>query len=291
MPFLSILTVIKPPAEGLEITLASVEREFGTSEDIEFIIKEWTADAGGTPALLTEHALMPAESPAGGLMRRYLRSPDTGVFDGMNQALAAAAGDWILYLNAGDWLAGGFATAFREATKTNPEATFLYFDGVTVDARDGREFLREAPDTIRLEDFLHRAPVLHPCLLVRQSVLCRLGLDSSIDLAADFDLMVRLVAGGYRGKRSPRIGAFILSGGLSEQRCVRARRQASRSLLRHAPTLAFRIKVIAAFVRFLILHSLIVYVIRPLPFLRRRARARSGGQPAGSYGKGKKLKC
>ncbi|MCC5841393.1 MAG: hypothetical protein JJT96_14850 [Opitutales bacterium] len=279
MPLLSILTVIKPPAEGMATTLASVEREFGEAGDAEFIVKEWIPDGDdrGEPALAA------VEAGAGRLMRRCLRAPDGGVFHGMNQALAAATGDWIVFLNAGDWFADGAAAAFREATTRHPGADYLYFDGVTVDARDGREFLRQAPDTVRLNDFLHRVPILHPCLFVRRTVLVRLGLDPAIDLAADFDLMVRLVAGGYPGRRIPRIGAFIVSGGLSEQRRVRAFRQANRSLRRNAPTLAFRLRLLAAFLRFLLIHTLIVYVIRPLPFLRRRARARTGGQPAGTY--------
>lgn len=46
---LSILTVIKEPATGLEETLHSVDREFGTHPDVEHILKLHGQEPTSTP--------------------------------------------------------------------------------------------------------------------------------------------------------------------------------------------------------------------------------------------------
>lgn len=275
---LSIISVIKIPAEGFEETRASVVREFGSNPNVEYIVKEWSPNPG-----VREFAGSPNQES--GLQFRRLEGVDRGVFDGMNQALEAARGEWILFLNAGDWFAPGMAPALCGAMQKNPDADYLFFDGVTVDAQDRREFLRKAPGQIRLHDFRQRAPVLHPCLVVKRECLGA-GFDLNLDLAADFDLMVRLVADRRRGKHIPRVGAFILSGGLSERHRLRARCQATRSLLRYSPTATFSLGIFCNYIRFICTHVLITKLIRPVPLLRRYARSCSGGNPAGTFSGG-----
>lgn len=273
---LSIITVIKSPAEGFEKTYESVLREFGDYDDVEYLIKEWDAveEWSETPS---------ADSAAQRLSIRKVRGKDSAVFDAMNQCIPAARGQWILFLNAGDWLAKGLGAQLHEAIQSATECDYIYCDGVTVDAEDGREFLRQAPEALQLSHFLHHAPVLHPCLIVKRSYLEQHLFDLNYDLAADYALMVELVASGQKGRHLPVVAAFILSGGLSEQRRVRGKRQALRSLLHNAPSLKFKVLSSAAYLRFLCRHLLIVYGIRSFGPLRRWAKSRSGGQPSGTY--------
>jgi hypothetical protein len=266
---------MKSPAPGFDKTYASVLREFGDCDDVEYLIKEWDAAAEWIESA-------PAEAMHR-LSIRKVHGKDSGVFDAMNQSIPVARGQWILFLNAGDWLAEGFGSKCLEFLKAHAACDFIYCDGVTVDVDDGREFLRRSPEKVQLNDFLHHAPILHPCLIVKQSHLAQRLFDLGYDLAADFDLMVELVAQGLKGQRLPAVGAFILSGGLSEQRRVRGKRQALRSLLHNAPSLKFKLLSYAAYLRFLCRHLLIVYGVRSFGPLRRWAKSRSGGQPSGTY--------
>ena len=288
---LSIASVIKPPAPGFERTHASVFREFGRAQDVEFLIKEYSpsqiksrskSDPRQSKSLAHFHSDNDFDID-GKLEVRVLRSPDSGVFDGMNQAIDAARGEWMLFLNAGDWLARGIGDALRAALGNHEKTDFLYFDGVTVDADDGREFLRKAPDVLTLRDFFNRAPVLHPCLCVRRSLLEAFKFNTTFDLAADFDLMVRLVEANKKGVHIAHVGAFVLSGGLSEKFRIQARRQAKQSLLCHGHGWRNDVAVRYAFFRFLVRHFLIVGLIQRIPALQKRAHARSGGMPAGTY--------
>ena len=273
---LSIITVIKSPVEGFDKTYASVLQEFGNQDGVEYLIKEWDPTE--------EWSETPSNDPdAQRLNIRKIRGQDRGVFDGMNQSIAAATGEWILFLNAGDWLAKGFGALLHEAIQAATESDYIYCDGVTVDATDGREFLRKAPEALQLAHFLHHAPVLHPCLIVRRSYLEQHLFDLNYDLAADYALMVELVASGVKARYFPVVAAFILSGGLSERARIRGKRQALASLLRNAPGLGFKISSCLAFCRFMCRHILIVYGVRSFSPLRRWAKSRTGGQPAGTF--------
>ena len=273
---LSIVSVIKDPSIGFDKTYASVLEEFSQSDEVEYLIKEWDSKTAWNDAI--EHTHMEGQM----VVRKYI-SQDRGVFDGMNQAIEQARGRWVMLLNAGDWLADGYGAKCLQFLKENDAADYAYSDGVTVDVSDGREFLRRAPDCLQLSDFLNQAPILHPCLLIKNEVLAGSPFCLDCDLAADFDMMVELVARREKGRHLPTIGAFILSGGLSEQRRIRAKRQALVSMLRNSPSLKFRFRACGAFVRFLISHILIIYLVRPIGPLRRWAKSQTGGAPAGTY--------
>lgn len=259
---LSIITAIKKPVEGLDRTKTSVRREFGTCDQVEHLIKEYSA---GSDKLAEEETFESEQ-----LRQKHIRSLDNGVFDGMLQGLAHATGEWIVFLNAGDCFREGFASFFWQALESCPaDCGYLYFDGVTIDCKDGREFPRKAPQRLRLRDFYDHVPVLHPALVLRRTIMEKYGYDKDMQLAADFDLMVRLVAAGVPAKHVEFVGASMVSGGLSERRRIRARIEATRSLLRHSPTALEKMQVCIRFGRFLLLHFLITGVVHRLPWLRR----------------------
>lgn len=264
-PLLTIASVIKPPAHGFDKTVASVQREFAGATDLEFLIKV----KGEARDFVFESDLD----------ARVICSPDSGVFDGMNQALAAATGEWVLFLNAGDWLEPGFADAFRAAVAAHPQAEFLCFDGHTVDAEDGRAFVRAVPQSLSFGSFLKKTPVLHPCLVVRTSVHRELPYETDLHLAADFSLMVRLVCGAWRGVVVGAFGACMISGGISNQSRLLSKWQATRALIRHGGATPFkRVRALLSYVRFLALYVAIYGFVRRIPPLRRgliRLRARA----------------
>lgn len=268
-PLLTIASVIKPPAQGFDKTVASVQREFAEAEDLEFLIKVKSpppqqSGSGSLSGSGLGHCNDFLEDYA-----RIMESPDAGVFDGMNQALAAAKGEWILFLNAGDWLEPGFANAFRAAVAAHPQADYLTFHGCTVDACDGRSFQRLVPEQLRFSDFLKKTPVLHPCFIVRTPVLRQYGMETHFTMAADFSLMVRMVADNRPGVAVDHFAASMISGGISNRNRLKARWQATQALIRHGGSAPFkRSRALFSYLRYLLMHILIYHGIRRIPWLR-----------------------
>jgi glycosyltransferase involved in cell wall biosynthesis len=94
-PFISIITVSLNAEATIEDTLASVslqQRDF----DIEHIC----VDGGSTDR--TPHVIDAWALGAGHIRRIY--EPDHGIFDAMNKGLRAAKGEYVLFLNADDFL-------------------------------------------------------------------------------------------------------------------------------------------------------------------------------------------
>lgn len=90
MPLITIVTVCYNDREGLAKTAASVEGQ--TFRDLEHLVVDG-ASTDGTADLLDDLARP---------WRRIISEPDKGLYDAMNKAVAAASGDYIQFLNAGD---------------------------------------------------------------------------------------------------------------------------------------------------------------------------------------------
>lgn len=97
---LSIITVNKNNAEGLRKTLDSVALQ--TYRDIEHII----VDGGSTDASVDvireyESANSLNSNP---LIIKWISEPDKGVYNAMNKGIKIAHGEYLLFLNSGDFL-------------------------------------------------------------------------------------------------------------------------------------------------------------------------------------------
>jgi glycosyltransferase involved in cell wall biosynthesis len=92
-PKLSIITINLNNADGLRKTIESVVSQ--TFTDFEFII----IDGGSTDGSVD-------------IIKQYdnnitywISEPDTGIYNAMNKGILKATGEYLLFLNSGDWLA------------------------------------------------------------------------------------------------------------------------------------------------------------------------------------------
>lgn len=147
-------------------TLASAKAQ--TFRDFEHLI----IDGASTDATV---ALASAEPGV-----RVISEPDRGLYDAMNKGLHLARGRYILFLNAGDALAGpDTLQRYADAIAAAPEAPgIVYGQTRLVDAE--RNYIGErhllAPDNLNARSFLDGMVVCHQAMLVRR------------DLAPDYDL-------------------------------------------------------------------------------------------------------
>src|SRR3954454_18317001 len=90
---LSVITVVLNDAAGFERTARSVIAQRG-------VRLEWVVvDGGSTDGTIT--IIKSVE----GRITRWISEPDRGVYDAMNKGIAAASGDYLLFMNAGDCFA------------------------------------------------------------------------------------------------------------------------------------------------------------------------------------------
>lgn len=148
------------------------------------------ADGGSTDATRTLAARYPAV--------RVVSNSDSGIYDGMNRAIAAARGGLLLLLNSDDCLEPGAVARMVALLERNPDAAFASANIVTGPDRATAASRRNTAP-LSADGILFGVPAINARLfrvswLKRaQSFRCDAG------LGADRDLLLRLHALGARG--------------------------------------------------------------------------------------------
>lgn len=91
-PIISVVTVVKNDLHGLRVTLASVLMQ--SDKEFEWLIIDGFSD-DGTSQLC--HEISKKE------LGKVISVPPNGIYDAMNQGLVNAAGEYVIFLNAGDF--------------------------------------------------------------------------------------------------------------------------------------------------------------------------------------------
>lgn len=117
----SILIVCLNPGDKLKNTLESVKKQ--TYKNYEIIIKDGLSTDGSI-----EYAKETAQAfPA----LRIIEKQDTGIYDAMNQAVSAAIGKYIYFLNCGDILYNEYVLErVHDLINANPSGTGIYYGNI-----------------------------------------------------------------------------------------------------------------------------------------------------------------
>jgi glycosyltransferase involved in cell wall biosynthesis len=180
---ISIVTVSFNAAASIGDTLASVARQ--TNVEFEHVV----VDGGSRDATMAvvrrhEHDRLFAKSER-----------DAGIYDAMNKGVARATGDYVLFLNADDYLARPDALALAAAKLTETPVDCLLADTRFVGS-DGRTPQHRLYSARRFAPWWLRVGMQppHPSMLMRRTLIRDLGgFDTSYRIAGDFDLIARAV--------------------------------------------------------------------------------------------------
>ncbi|WP_455666787.1 glycosyltransferase family 2 protein [Phocaeicola sp.] len=170
-PLISVVTVVYNAVATIEQTILSVVNQ--TYPYIEYII----IDGGSTDGTVD-------------IIRKYVdriaywvSEPDNGIYDAMNKGGLKATGDFIQFLNAGDWLENKYVIEqiFKDWFK---RADVIYGDMII--RRSGGVYYAKAQD---LSHFENDFPLFHPSTLIAKPVFINHLFDVSYKISADFKLL------------------------------------------------------------------------------------------------------
>jgi glycosyltransferase involved in cell wall biosynthesis len=182
----------------------------------------------------------------------WISERDRNLYDGMNKGVAAATGEWVLFMNSGDEFASStvISEMFRD---DHGDADVVYGDYIRVYSDRGiRRVVRaESPDVLPL-----RMNCSHQSLFMRHELLLNRPFTLKY-LAADYDSIVSAYVGGRRFKHVKCVVSMASVGGRSDryrltmlvQRIAILRRHGLLSLriLLHYVWLMGRVLVAASF--------------------------------------------
>ncbi len=171
--------------ESFKHALDCVQAQFGTN--LEHVIQDGASSDGTVEFINREIAGLTNVS--------VLSEPDTGLYDAMNRASSRAQGTYLLFLNSDDSIASTDALQKASLALAKTSADFAF--GMTLAASENGE---QSLKGCNLRATLQRMPFCHNSLLIRRDIFANLGgHNTSLKVAADYDMVLRLIASGHSG--------------------------------------------------------------------------------------------
>ena len=172
-------------------------------------------------------------------LAHWVSEPDEGVYEAMNKGIRAARGEYVHFLDSGDWLADRCVLE-RVFGPAEPAVDLLYGNILRPTPEGGVREVR-FPDELTMACFAIRQGICHQAIFYKRELFAVLGTyDESLRIMADWDFTLRAVVAGRSFRHLPFPVAFYDAGGLSAQDPERLAREKKIVLRRHLPAAVLR---------------------------------------------------
>jgi len=201
-PLLSVITVVYNNVRDIERTILSVLTQ--TYPNIEYIVVDG-ASTDGTLRIINRYR---------NIITKIFSEKDEGIYDAMNKGLAAATGDYVIFMNSGDEFFDNYTV--EKVFASSPNADIYY--GETEMINDEGESLgrrrHAAPEQLDWNSFKYGMSVSHQAIYMRTSLVA--PYDRRYKLSADIDWIIRAVARAGKIVNVRQYVAKYLVGGMSK---------------------------------------------------------------------------
>lgn len=193
----SIITITFQAEAVLQRTLDSVLTQ--TYPHIEHLIVDG-ASKDDTLAMAQNYRQL-SETQHNGHTVVVQSEPDKGIYDAMNKGLAKATGDYVVFLNAGDWLPSA-DTLEKIAEKATDRPAVLYGDTAIYDGEGHYLYPRRLrpPKDLSWRSFRHGMLVCHQAFYARLDIAKDILYDTQYKYSGDVDWCIRVMKAAAQQK-------------------------------------------------------------------------------------------
>lgn len=207
MKLFSVITVCRNTEDVIGDTIRSVLAQ--DCSDFEYLIKD-----GGS----TDHTLEIAEAyrpgfEKRGISYRIISRSDTGVYDGMNQAVEESRGQWLIFMNAADRFADSTVLTQVKNSGLLERSDIVYGDEIVFDPPFYKYKRARALEKIRFEmTFRHQSVFTNRTLLEENPY------SLSYNICSDYRFYLLMFVKGKRFSYLPIPICIFVTGGISSDR-------------------------------------------------------------------------
>ncbi|MEX0350485.1 MAG: glycosyltransferase family 2 protein [Paracoccaceae bacterium] len=212
-PLISVITVTRNLIEdgrrdSIRSALDCVQAQ--TCRDIEHVV--WDGESTDGTQDLLEGLVAQIQGQPDHITLKYICASDKSIYDAMNQAAEASRGKYVIFLNSDDLLAApDCLEAAAAALRARPVD---YLVGETLYDLESGE--RQHARKTTLKGMLQSMPFCHNSVLFDRVALQRFGgHDTRFRIAADYDLLLRMILANCPGAELPTPLALFRRGGIS----------------------------------------------------------------------------
>jgi glycosyltransferase involved in cell wall biosynthesis len=174
---ISIITINFNNLEGLKRTLESVVNQ--TWREFEYII----IDGGSTDGSAD---LIESQSEH---IDYWVSEPDNGIYNAMNKGIHMANGEYLLFLNSGDYFYNNTVLQENQCRIANQD--LIYFNINVID--DDAIFLKKYPDQLSFSYFT-KDTLPHPATFMKASLFSEIGMyDESLKIVSDWKFFMESI--------------------------------------------------------------------------------------------------
>jgi glycosyltransferase involved in cell wall biosynthesis len=179
-PLISVITVSLNNKTGLERTIPSVLSQ--SYRPVEYLVIDG-GSTDGTIELLDRYR---------DRISRIISEPDNGIYDAMNKGIRLASGEWLNFMNAGDYFYDPLVIE-TVALQINEAADAIYGNSIA----DYRHFAT-VRNTGNPDELWKGMIFSHQSLFVRTSFARAYPFDIDLKKIADFDFVLKASARGMK---------------------------------------------------------------------------------------------
>jgi len=236
-PKISIITIVFNGADLLEGTIQSVVHQ--TYQNVEYIIVDG-ASKDETPSIIKKYEDQ---------ISQWISEPDKGLYDAMNKGIKMATGDFVWFMNAGDYIMAP-DTLQKIVDCYTPQTDVLFGEVMLVD--DDRKHIgtrseittQKLPAELSWKSMNCGMVVCHQAFLARRTIT---PFYIENNLTADIDWVIKILKKSRANTPTHLVLAEYLMGGVSKKRhqqSLKDRYQVLRNHFGTVPNLWNHFKII-----------------------------------------------
>lgn len=191
---LSIVTINYNNKEGLRKTIESVVRQ--TCSNIEYIIIDG-GSADGSVDVIKKYE---------DVISYWVSEPDKGIYNAMNKGVSKATGDYLLFLNSGDYLISpSIIDEIWNELLSNEDVIF----GLLKTYPSNRIGYTDVHLPLTMLDFFERSPIPHPASFIKRNLFQEMKYDETLKIVSDWKFFLQAVV--FKGCSCKKIEIIITS--------------------------------------------------------------------------------
>ena len=172
---ISIITINYNNLEGLKKTMTSVFNQ--TYKSIEYIVIDGGSN-DGSKAYIESHQ---------DALAYWVSDSDSGIYNAMNKGIEKACGEYLLFLNSGDYFYAENALAHFDNFIASCPNRDIYYGKINVVGE--KEWIKEYPKDLSFSYFVkHTIP--HPAALMKKSCFKNYKYDENLKIVSDWKFFI-----------------------------------------------------------------------------------------------------